>query len=1061
MPTRVALLLLLLFLLLLSSLRGAESAPGEAEALLRWKASLVPAGPGASAHALSSWSLNGTGAAVSATAACSWRGVSCDSRGRVVGVDVAGAGLDGTLDALDLQSMPSLRTLNLSSNALTGPFFPSSNASRPLLLSFKSIDLSNNNLSGPIPATLPMVMPNLEHLNLSSNQFTGEIPTTLTNLTRLQSLVLGSNRLIGGVPPALGAISGLRTLGLENNPLGGTIPAALGRLLSLERVNVSLAQLESTIPTELSLCTNITVLALAGNNLSGELPPSLARLTRVREFNVSKNMLQGAIRPEYFTSWTRLTVFQADHNRFTGEIPLALTTASRLEFLSLATNNLSGVIPPQIGRMASLRVLDLSENGFSGAIPRTIGNLTKLHTLRLYDNKLTGRLPEEFGNMTALERLSINTNMLEGELPAGLTRLPNLLGIVAFDNRFSGAIPPDFGRNISILTMSNNRFTGGLPPGLCNTPRLRYLALEDNDITGPVPACYRNFTKLVRFRMAGNRLSGDVSQIFGSSHPDLDYVTLSGNAFTGELPGHWSQLKKLAYLHLERNMITGTIPASYGGMVALQDLSLASNRLVGTVPPELGGLPLLINLDLSGNMLEGRIPVAVGNAKGMLRLDLSGNRLESGVPVELTRLSHMWHLNLSRNNLSGEVPALLGKMEALQELDLSGNPGLCGQIAGLRPCSLDSVGAGRSKRSNVKLVVALASAAVLLVCIVAVSCVVLARINRRRQTGKDTSGYTTGSGSETTLTASIWSKDADFTFGDILAATEHFNDAYCIGKGSFGSVYRADLPTGARLAVKRLDACWGASERSFENEVRALTLVRHRNIVKLHGFCASAGHMYLAYELVERGSLGKVLYGGGSSRERFDWAARVRAVRGMAHALAYLHHDCSPPMVHRDVSVNNVLLGPDFEPRVSDFGTARFLDPGRSECASVAGSYGYMAPELAYMRVTTKCDVYSFGVVALEILMGQYPGGLISSLHARLPSGDLKDAVDQRLDPPTGHLAGQVVLAFLVALSCVRADPDARPTMRHVAQELSERRRTSLDRPFAVIRIGDLTTSNK
>ncbi|KAK3153894.1 hypothetical protein QOZ80_2BG0182910 [Eleusine coracana subsp. coracana] len=1064
MPTRVALLLLLL----LSSLRGAESAPGEAEALLRWKASLLPPGPGASADdALASWSLNGTGA----TAACSWRGVSCDSRGRVVGVDVAGAGLAGTLDALDLASLPSLSSLNLSSNALTGTFFfRSSNVSVPLL-SFKSIDLSNNNLSGPIPATLPMVMPNLEHLNLSSNQFTGSIPPALANLTRLQSLVLGSNLLVGGVPPALGAISGLKTLELGNNPLGGTIPAALGKLRSLERVNVSLAQLGSTIPTELSLCTNITVLALAGNKLSGELPPSLARLTRVREFNVSKNMLTGAIRPEYFTSWTRLTVFQADHNRFTGEIPaVALTTASRLQFLSLATNNLSGVIPPQIGRMARLEVLDLSENGFSGAIPRTIGNLTKLHTLRLYDNKLTGRLPEEFGNMTALERLSINTNMLEGELPAGLTRLPNLLGIVAFDNRFSGAIPREFGRNISILTMSNNRFSGGLPPGLCNTPRLRYLALEDNDISGTVPACYRNFTKLVRFRMAGNRLSGDVSEVFGSSHPDLNYVTLSGNAFHGELPGHWSRFKSLAYLHLEGNMITGTIPASYGGMVALQDLSLASNRLVGTVPPELGGLPLLINLDLSGNMLEGGIPVTLGNAKGMLRLDLSGNRLQCGVPVELTRLSHMWHLNLSRNNLTGEVPALLGKMEALQELDLSGNPGLCGQIPGLRPCSLDSstVSAGRSKRSTVKLVITLAS--VLLVCIVAVSCVVLARINRRHQTGKDTSGYTTGSGSETTtqLTASIWSKDAEFTFGDILAATEHFNDAYCIGKGSFGSVYRADLPTGPRLAVKRLDAtesgdaCWGASERSFENEVRALTLVRHRNIVKLHGFCASAGHMYLAYELVERGSLGKVLYGG--SRERFDWAARVRAVRGVAHALAYLHHDCSPPMVHRDVSVNNVLLGPDFEPRVSDFGTARFLDPGRSECASVAGSYGYMAPEMAYMRVTTKCDVYSFGVVAMEILMGQYPGGLISSLHARLPSGDqrllLKDAVDQRLDPPAGHLAGQVVLAFIVALSCVRADPDARPTMRHVEQELSARRRTSLDRPFAVIRIGDLTTSD-
>ena len=124
-----------------------------------------------------------------------------------------------------------------------------------------------------------------------------------------------------------------------------------------------------------------------------------------------------------------------------------------------------------------------------------------------------------------------------------------------------------------------------------------------------------------------------------------------------------------------------------------------------------------------------------------------------------------------------------------------------------------------------------------------------------------------------------------------------------------------------------------------------------------------------------------------------------------------------------------------------------------------------MAAELAYLRVTTKCDVYSFGVVALEILMGRHPGGLISSLHTRLPytsehsdgagAGEpmlLKDAVDQRLDPPAGHLAGQLVFAFVVALSCVREDPEARPTMRNVAQELSARKLSVLDRPFAAIR---------
>jgi hypothetical protein len=399
---------------------------------------------------------------------------------------------------------------------------------------------------------------------------------------------------------------------------------------------------------------------------------------------------------------------------------------------------------------------------------------------------------------------------------------------------------------------------------------------------------------------------------------------------------------------------------------ALQDLSLSLNRLAGTIPPDLGALPLL-KLDLSHNMLSGHIPLTLGNATSMLRLDLSGNHLDGGVPVELTKLAHMWHLNLSHNNLTGEVPALLGKMASLQDLDLSGNPGLCGDIAGLSSCHSDSIrGGSRSRRYRARLVlvvVTLVSAAALLPSVAAVSFVLLAR--RRRQAGQDSGPDTTasGAGGAMALTVSIWGKDAAFSFGDILAATEHFNEAYCIGKGSFGSVYRADLPGpgGRSLAVKRLDAsetgdaCWGVSEKNFENEVRALTRVRHHNIVRLHGFSAMGGHMYLAYELVERGSLGKVLYRPGRSCELFDWAARVRAIGGLAQALAYLHHDCSPPMIHRDVTVNNVLLDPDYEPRVSNFGTARFLAPGRFDCTSVAGSYGYMAPGNA--KIDSGCVV--------------------------------------------------------------------------------------------------------
>jgi hypothetical protein len=346
----------------------------------------------------------------------------------------------------------------------------------------------------------------------------------------------------------------------------------------------------------------------------------------------------------------------------------------------------------------------------------------------------------------------------------------------------------------------------------------------------------------------------------------------------------------------------------------------------------------------------------MGNVTGMLQLDLSGNELDGGVPVELTELERIWYLNLSSNNLTGEVPALLGKMNSLTALDLSGNPGLCGDIAGLKPCGSDGSAGGRvgQRRYNTRLIlaVALSLGAALLICMAAGAFLLVVRKKKsKRRIGQETGAETTTASGSTTaqplLQTSIWSREVEFSFEDIVAATEHFNEAHCIGKGSFGSVYRAEVPGGHSLAVKKLDVSetGDISERSFENEVKALTRVRHRNIVKLHGFSATAGFMYLVYERVERGSLGKVLYGGGElSAERFDWPARMRAIRGLAHALAYLHHDCSPPMIHRDVSVNNVLLDAEYETRLSDFGTARFLNPDRSNCTTVAGSYGYMAP---------------------------------------------------------------------------------------------------------------------
>ncbi|RVX08671.1 MDIS1-interacting receptor like kinase 2 [Vitis vinifera] len=193
---------------------------------------------------------------------------------------------------------------------------------------------------------------------------------------------------------------------------------------------------------------------------------------------------------------------------------------------------------------------------------------------------------------------------------------------------------------------------------------------------------------------------------------------------------------------------------------------------------------------------------------------------------------------------------------------------------------------------------------------------------------------------------SIWDYDGRIAFEDIILATEDFDIRYCIGVGGYGSVYRAQLPSGKVVAVKKLhrsEIDEPAYLRSFKNEVQMLKEI------------PASEHCETAW---------------------------VNIVKNMAHALSYMHHDRTPPIIHRDISSNNILLDSKLEGFVSDFGTAiEIIRPRFVQSNLVAGTYGYIAPEFAYtMVVTKKCDVYSFGVVALETMIGKHPGELITSL---------------------------------------------------------------------------------
>ncbi|KAH0637408.1 hypothetical protein KY289_037323 [Solanum tuberosum] len=280
-------------------------------------------------------------------------------------------------------------------------------------------------------------------------------------------------------------------------------------------------------------------------------------------------------------------------------------------------------------------------------------------------------------------------------------------------------------------------------------------------------------------------------------------------------------------------------------------------------------------------------------------------------------------------------------------------------------------------------------------------------------------------------------------------------DTNVIGKRCSGMVYRADMNNGDVIAVKKL---WpitmsttngGNDEKCgvrdlFSAEVKMLGSIRHKNIVRFLGCCWNRSTRLLMYDYMPNGSLGSLLHE--RSGNPLEWELRYQILLGAAQGIAYLHHDCAPPIVHRDIKANNILIGLEFEPYIADFGLAKLVDDGDFGRSSntVAGSYGYIAPEPLYMmKITAKSDVYSYGVVVLEVLRGKQP------IDPTIPEGvHLVDWVRRKrggievLDPslhsrPESEIE-EMLQALGVALLCVNSTPDERPTMKDVAAMLKE-----------------------
>uniref|UniRef100_A0A3Q7HY71 non-specific serine/threonine protein kinase n=1 Tax=Solanum lycopersicum TaxID=4081 RepID=A0A3Q7HY71_SOLLC len=300
--------------------------------------------------------------------------------------------------------------------------------------------------------------------------------------------------------------------------------------------------------------------------------------------------------------------------------------------------------------------------------------------------------------------------------------------------------------------------------------------------------------------------------------------------------------------------------------------------------------------------------------------------------------------------------------------------------------------------------------------------------------------------SETMLPSDIIKMPKEFSYKELKIATKGFDSTRIIGHGAFGTVYKGILSeTGDIVAVKRCSHN-GQGKAEFFSELSIIGTLRHRNLVRLQGWCHEKGEILLVYDLMPNGSLDKALF---ESRMILSWQHRQKILLGVASALAYLHQECENQVIHRDIKSSNIMLDEGFNAKLGDFGLARQIEHDKSPDATVAaGTMGYLAPEyLLTGRATEKTDVFSYGAVVLEVASGRRPidketttsgvglnSNLVEWVWGLHKDGSLLSAVDSKLN--LEYDEKEMTRVLLVGLACSHPDPIARPTMRGVVQML-------------------------
>ncbi|XP_021285108.1 probable LRR receptor-like serine/threonine-protein kinase At2g16250 [Herrania umbratica] len=741
----------------------------------------------------------------------------------------------------------------------------------------------------------------------------------------------------------------------------------------------------------------------------------------------------GRLNPQFhvdsLVNLTRLVSFNASGLPLPGSIPdwfgNQLVT---LEVLDLRTCNVSGSIPGSLGNLSRLTSLYLSNNDLAGSIPAALGQLRNLKILDLSNNSLTGSIPPSFGFL--IERLELASNYLSGSIPPGLSSLQGLQVLNVSDNNLSGSIPVQFG-NLSRLVeldLSKNSFYGSLPKEFKRLRSLQKMVIGDNELEGHLPDDL--FSSLVNLQVVdlnGNKLDGALSATFWSM-PNLRFLDVSGNNFMGRLQvlNSNSSDATAAVFNLSNNLLYGTL-----------NFSLAMFKFI----------------DLSGNYFQGKV-VDYRERNATVDKNCLQDRLKQRTLDDCT-------LFYTERGLSFDN---FGEPDTIQPLP-------------------PSESGSESRKRWIFILAGLFGGLGFIVILVLLLVLFLRRCDKgitNQRGSADVGPVPEADGPQLPKDpTNIVGSGDPYTYEQLLQATGNFSETNLIKHGHSGDLFRGILEGGIPVVIKKVNLT-SFKKESYMMELDLLRKLSHTRFVPLLGYCLEhETDKLLVYKYMPNGDLANSFYRATNSEDdslqSLDWITRLKVATGAAEGLYYLHHECNPPLIHRDIQASSILLDDKFEVRLGSLSevhsqegdthqnmlTRLLWKPQTSE-PGPSGS-GSSSTSCAY-------DVYCFGKVLLELITGKLGFAKAEDASTKewlehiLPCISIyeKEMVTKIMDPSLivdEDLLEEVWAMAIVARSCLNPKPSKRPSMKHILKALENPLKVVREESFSSARLR--TTSSR